>query len=83
MNTPAERIILGIDPGTTIMGFGLIRVIGKSMEFIQLQELHVFPHNLDQAETHDGGSRINSQNNSLVCHCYEKPLLKMLPALKH
>jgi predicted RNase H-like nuclease (RuvC/YqgF family) len=22
-----ERIILGIDPGTTIMGFGLIRVI--------------------------------------------------------
>jgi predicted RNase H-like nuclease (RuvC/YqgF family) len=28
-----ERIILGIDPGTTIMGFGLIRVINKKMEF--------------------------------------------------
>ena len=30
-----ERIILGIDPGTTIMGFGLIKVVGKKMEFIQ------------------------------------------------
>jgi len=34
-----ERIILGIDPGTTIMGFGLIRVVGKNMEFIQMNEL--------------------------------------------
>ncbi|WP_111308616.1 crossover junction endodeoxyribonuclease RuvC [Confluentibacter sediminis] len=34
-----ERIILGIDPGTTIMGFGLIKVTGKSMQFIQLNEL--------------------------------------------
>ena len=39
MNT--ERIILGIDPGTTIMGFGLIRVIGKKMEFIQMNELQL------------------------------------------
>ncbi|NAS10456.1 crossover junction endodeoxyribonuclease RuvC [Poritiphilus flavus] len=34
-----EKIILGIDPGTTIMGFGIIRVIGKQMEFIQMNEL--------------------------------------------
>ncbi len=34
-----ERIILGIDPGTTIMGFGLIKVANKKMEFIQLNEL--------------------------------------------
>ncbi len=34
-----EKIILGIDPGTTIMGFGLIKVINKKMEFIQLNEL--------------------------------------------
>ena len=34
-----ERIILGIDPGTTIMGFGLIRVVKKKMEFIQMNEL--------------------------------------------
>jgi len=36
-----ERIILGIDPGTTIMGFGVIRVIGKKMEFVQLNELQL------------------------------------------
>ena len=34
-----EQIILGIDPGTTIMGFGLIKVVGKNMTFIQLNEL--------------------------------------------
>jgi len=34
-----ERIILGIDPGTTIMGFGLIKIVGKKMEFLQLNEL--------------------------------------------
>ena len=34
-----EKIILGIDPGTTIMGFGLIKIIGKKMEFMQLNEL--------------------------------------------
>ena len=34
-----EKIILGIDPGTTIMGFGLIKIVGKKMEFMQLNEL--------------------------------------------
>ncbi len=36
-----EHIILGIDPGTTIMGFGLIKVVGKKMEFMQLNELQL------------------------------------------
>ena len=36
-----EEIILGIDPGTTIMGFGLIKVKGKNMEFLQLNELQL------------------------------------------
>lgn len=36
-----ERIILGIDPGTTIMGFGLIKVVNKKMEFLQLNELQL------------------------------------------
>lgn len=35
----SKRIILGIDPGTTIMGFGLIKVVHKEMQFIQLHEL--------------------------------------------
>ena len=34
-----EKIILGIDPGTQIMGFGLIKVVNKSMSFIQMNEL--------------------------------------------
>ena len=34
-----EKIILGIDPGTTIMGFGIIRVLDKKMEFVQMNEL--------------------------------------------
>ena len=36
-----EKIILGIDPGTTIMGFGLIKVVNKKMYFIQLNELNL------------------------------------------
>lgn len=32
---------MGIDPGTTIMGFGLIRVTGKQMRFMQLNELQL------------------------------------------
>ena len=39
MNT--EKIILGIDPGTTIMGFGLIKVVNNQMVFMQLNELQL------------------------------------------
>lgn len=31
-----ERIILGIDPGTTIMGYGVIRVIGNRTEMLAM-----------------------------------------------
>ncbi len=41
MKPAQEKIILGIDPGTTVMGFGLIRVRGKQMEFIQMNELQL------------------------------------------
>ena len=34
-----QKIILGIDPGTTIMGFGLIKVENDKMELLQLNEL--------------------------------------------
>ena len=34
-----DKIILGFDPGTTIMGFGLIKVINKKMELIKMDEL--------------------------------------------
>ena len=39
MESKKDRIILGIDPGTTIMGYGLIKVVEKKMFFLQLNEL--------------------------------------------
>lgn len=36
-----DQIILGIDPGTTIMGFGLIRVEKGQMKLIQMHELQL------------------------------------------
>lgn len=36
---PSEKIILGIDPGTTIMGFGIISVTGNKMKLIAIHEL--------------------------------------------
>ena len=31
-----ERIILGIDPGTLLLGFGVIRVVGRKAEFMDM-----------------------------------------------
>ena len=66
MNNFKEKIILGIDPGTTIMGFGLIKVTGNKMEFIQMNELvlnklddhylrlkHIFERTIDLIEQHN------------------------------
>lgn len=36
-----EKIILGIDPGTTIMGYGLIRVVGKEPQLMSYGVLHL------------------------------------------
>lgn len=36
-----EKIILGVDPGTTVMGFGLIKVEKQKMELLQLNELQL------------------------------------------
>ena len=37
----SEKIILGIDPGTTIMGYGLILVKSKKFEMINMGVLHL------------------------------------------
>lgn len=37
----SERIILGIDPGTNIMGYGLIKQSGKQMQLISLGVLQL------------------------------------------
>ncbi len=46
-----DKIILGIDPGTTVMGYGIIHVKGKKVELvnfgvIQLQKLATHPDKL-------------------------------------
>jgi len=38
-STDNEIIILGVDPGTTIMGFGLIKIKKNKMEFMLMDEL--------------------------------------------
>ncbi len=40
-----EKIIMGIDPGTTIMGFGIIKVSGSTMSFVQMNELLLKKYN--------------------------------------
>ena len=40
-----HNIILGIDPGTTIMGFGLIKTTKREMRLIQLHELQLKKYN--------------------------------------
>ena len=42
-----ERIILGIDPGTTVMGYGVIRVLNNKPEFLSMGVLQ-----LDKYEDH-------------------------------
>ena len=44
----SEKIILGIDPGTAIMGFGIISVKGQKMELVSIHELI-----LKKLETHE------------------------------
>lgn len=36
-----DKIILGIDPGTTIMGFGIIQVHKQQLELLQINELQL------------------------------------------
>lgn len=36
-----DKIILGIDPGTSVMGYGLIHIKGKTMELINFGVIHL------------------------------------------
>lgn len=40
-NTPKERIILGVDPGTTVMGYGVILVKGNQLNVLQFGVIHL------------------------------------------
>ena len=36
-----DKVIMGIDPGTNIMGFGIIRIKNNNMQLIELNELNL------------------------------------------
>ena len=36
-----EKIIMGIDPGTQVMGYGLIQVQGKKLSVVQYGVIHL------------------------------------------
>ncbi|MBR6540130.1 MAG: crossover junction endodeoxyribonuclease RuvC, partial [Bacteroidales bacterium] len=35
-NKNLDKIILGIDPGTQILGFGIVHVLGKSVRYVNM-----------------------------------------------
>src|SRR5690349_1068729 len=39
--TKVEKIILGVDPGTNIMGYGLIMIEGQDLKLIQYGVIHL------------------------------------------
>jgi crossover junction endodeoxyribonuclease RuvC len=45
----AERIILGIDPGTTVMGFGVLQVQGSKMALLEVDAIR-FPAEADHTQ---------------------------------
>jgi crossover junction endodeoxyribonuclease RuvC len=47
---PEDKIILGIDPGTTVMGYGLIQVKGKKIELLNfgILQLSKIEHHPDK-----------------------------------
>ncbi|MDF7821562.1 crossover junction endodeoxyribonuclease RuvC [Runella sp. MFBS21] len=47
-NLPTEKIILGVDPGTRIAGYGVIRVVGPRIELLQYGVLK-----LDKYSSHE------------------------------
>jgi crossover junction endodeoxyribonuclease RuvC len=36
-----ERVVLGIDPGTVMMGFGVVKQVGKSVHFVEMDVLNL------------------------------------------
>jgi crossover junction endodeoxyribonuclease RuvC len=38
---PAERVILGVDPGTQVMGYGVVKLSGRQIEVRQYGVIHL------------------------------------------
>lgn len=48
MQKNKEKIILGIDPGTTVMGYGVIHILGPKIKILQFGVIH-----LSKYKTHE------------------------------
>ncbi|EON79413.1 Crossover junction endodeoxyribonuclease RuvC [Lunatimonas lonarensis] len=65
-NSGKEKIILGIDPGTNVMGYGLILVKGNAYQVIQFGVIHLkkYPdHALKLKKIYDRVSQIIEEYN--------------------
>lgn len=40
-----EKIVLGLDPGTTVMGYGIISIKGSKLELLQFGVIHLSKYN--------------------------------------
>ena len=41
VSSPKEKIILGIDPGTNLLGYGLVRITGKKVEMMAMGVIYM------------------------------------------
>jgi crossover junction endodeoxyribonuclease RuvC len=48
MTIESEKIILGIDPGTRIMGYGVIKILGRKIEVLQYGVIHLEKYNTQE-----------------------------------
>jgi crossover junction endodeoxyribonuclease RuvC len=62
-----DKVILGIDPGTNLMGFGIIHIQGSSIQLIDFGEL-----NLNKIDNH--GLKLK-----MIYECIEELILKHKP----
>ena len=43
----SEKVILGVDPGTNVMGYGVINVVGSKIKLIQYGVVHLSKYDKD------------------------------------
>lgn len=66
MSTPTDRIIIGIDPGTVVMGYGVIHVVGQKANLLTLGVIK-----LDRFKDHQARLRTIFERTSAVIREYK------------
>ena len=69
----ASKIILGIDPGTIIMGYGLIEIKGTTMRLLEMNVLKLSSKN-------DAYEKLEKSFNTFISSkCMVVPLISINP----